>query len=341
MNAPDPRVSVPSAGVGNPRQDMYDLLSGRRAGHMGEYGYLGEGTKTVEEFFATCEAYYPCSAEKKSFTSNARTFASQIERTRRLVIIGPGPVDSLRGKEMKLLAYLPDLEEVNLVDVSEGFCVDGEEALHTYFNAISRDGVRIKKFVMDYTGLAAELPVMDNTTVISTGGLISNMARIEGEQYPRDQMLAFLRVMKDIASKGAKGKVVLGYDSNDDPQKIHAAYKSNLFKDYIGHSFLNALRMAEFSSNVNDLPSLTYHFDIETEWQPPTAEHCLVAKKQTVLSCGDDRFVIKKGRRFVILNSVKPTPSSVDDLAREVGLLPEASVRSPDAIIWHPLALTA
>lgn len=331
FSAAPPRLSAQQIA----HDDLLRLFTRAEGGHIGHYGYLGHGAEIVNEFYTTHKAYYPHRGDFEFLTENAQTIADRMKDTRRLIIVGPGPVI----KESVFLSHLPNLQEVLLIDVSEEFCVNGQRSLAALFNQQGRPNVRVNTLVHDYLTAAPFVKKVDGTTVISTGSLLSNVTQKPNEDFPETQMLAALNAFRRLA-RGRGGRVAVGYDSCQDPDQIEESYNHPAFDRFV----LNCLGQAFETAAINNINSQNVgdYFERRTvTGHGVFPHHTIVAKDALRLpfqSAGrSDGIVVnvQADDAFTAMNSVKPLSNQVGLLGKDAGLYTDIVFTSGSGMTMH------
>lgn len=314
--------------------DLTDLFTGKRSGHLGEYGYASKAAGSLVSFFNNHPDYYVLREEGDLLREDRtrKAIANLIYDTKRLIVIGPGPVASLKAKEGALIPHLQDLESIILVDISSEFCSTGTAYLRDTFKDqnIAIDGRNI-----DFKTAHLYLPSYDHTTVTVFGGTGLNAERIEGEPFPEAQMTAFLSSMKHIAEKGEDGLVIVSYDSCSDPSKIIQSYRHPDLEDFIWGCFYGALSQSMFLPDDISESKLRKCFEYQTIWNNPTAELSLISKKKVCLN----GHTIESGTQLPIMNSVKPSIDLQVALGESIGMKTGISLRTPTGVVVHAFTL--
>lgn len=329
-------VNTPDTPKEIAKSDLRRLFTRDESGHIGHYGYLGKGAQIVDEFYTTHPAYYLNRGEVALLTENAEIVANKIKETERLIIIGPGP--SL--KEEPLLPHLPYLSEIVLIDVEKEFCDHSQFQLKGLFNKIGRHNVKISALVSDFHDAPSILPPSKNTTVITTGSLISNVPQKSNERFPEAQILLALSKFRELA--GNDGRVVLGYDSCQSPFQIQESYNHPAFDRFVLHCVGQAFDVAKINSITSK--NITDYFERRTHTgRGVTPHHNVVAKTDMHFdfrAAGSKKPIqvpISKGDEFTVLYSVKPLPHQITALSQNIGMSRGWSMTSDQGLTLHVL----
>ncbi len=285
------------------------------SGHLGHYGYFGQGAEIVSKFYGEHEGYYLHRGEISFLSSQAPRIGHELSATQRLVIVGPGP----KIKETVLFPHLPNLSHVVLIDVEGEFCTNGEKSLRDIFAQAERN-IRVTSLVTDFQEAAPLLQPMRHTTVISTGSLLSNVSQKSDEKFPETQILVALSKFKRLAGNG--GNIVLGYDSCQDPWQVQESYNHPMFDQFV----LNCIGQAFERAAINEVNShnVADYFYRETRTGINVVpHHNVVARKDMSIRFNgstSSSVSIRKGDAFPVMYSVKPLPHQITALAHNIGL---------------------
>lgn len=287
-------------------------------GHMGEIAYLNGGGEKFEKF-TQHPKYYVFRDECELMKRRAKDIAKELKGVKHLVVVGQGPAKSFKNKEMLLLDHLPELEAVTFIDVSASFNTQARKAVKDWEQTSGRK-LATRTLTMDFHNAANHVKRDKTTAVISTGSLISNVHNAPERGFPDQIMIEMLRAFRALASDD--GKIVLGYDSNNDAQSLGEAYDKNL-EDFI----VNITTIIEdHCDGLSDFHGGTEYFRYEEEWMEKSQQtaHKLVAAKAqsfTITHQGKTMHIdLEPGDEFVCMSSLKPSPKKMARLGEHAGI---------------------
>jgi uncharacterized SAM-dependent methyltransferase len=209
-------------------------LTGKKHGNLDFIAY--ESAKGAE-FFANFSQhhadYYPFHGEIDHIQdSRGDLIASKtnLAETDVLVIVGQGPWENCLKKEGQIIRDLarlpkPRLQKVVFIDISSDFNEQARQGMDALKKELNRPDLQIETHTADFQEYAMDHVPAPNTTVISTGSLISNITDVPLSGFPEKKLQSFLQSFRDIA--GPSGKVVLGYDGNRDSDSNISAYEGS------------------------------------------------------------------------------------------------------------------
>lgn len=315
----------------------FALFSGFQWGNMGDVAYLNGGGALFGTFSQQNPDYYIFRSEMTHIANKAQSIAEDIKDTEHLVIVGQGPDVSLNSKEMHIVRLLKNLKKITFVDISESF---NQQALAVIAEYNKQSGRKIQAgaLTMEFGKAAAHV---DNTsmptTVISTGSLISNVHNARTGSFPVIPLRQMLKEFSDLA--GPDGRVVLGYDSNDDELSLRRAYNGQLAPFIINISQI----IADHGEGITGFHGGPDYFDYKMEWDHLSSQvmHKLVVKKSQAFTIEQGgqahQFTLRAGEEFVVMSSVKPSPRRMSSIAEEqdVNLVTDIVYQDRHGMVEH------
>jgi hypothetical protein len=313
------------------------LFTRRQWGHMGDVAYLNGGGKLFGDFTQQNNDYYVFRSEVSHIAYNAKSIANDIADTEHLIVVGQGPALSLKSKEMQLIKLLPKIKKVTFVDISQGFNDQAVAVIDEYKRNSGRQ-FDTGALTMEYNKAAAHV---DNhsmpTTVISTGSLISNVHNAPIHGFPEHPLKEMLQGFSDLA--GPDGKVVLGYDSNDDEISLRRAYNAQL-APFIKNI---AKIIADHGEGIKGFNGGADHFDYEMSWDHKSLQvmHKLIVRKSQAFTIEYQGRVhpitLRTGEEFVVMSSIKPRTNIMSRIAEDadVGLVTQNVYQDRHGMVEH------
>jgi len=233
----------------------------KKLGNLDFIGYESEeGPQYFADFTHNHHAYYPYHAEVDHIHDSRGallTSKTQLTDTEVLFIVGQGPWQNFMEKEGRIirdLTALPGnhLKKICFLDISEDFNRQAREGMEVLKKSLNRPDIAIETYNADFRQFAqsGNYRPAPNTTVISTGALISNIENVPQTSFPQAQLKTNLRALGNIAGPG--GTLLLGYDGNTKPEANIRAYAGS---DDLSKFFYNMLW--EIHTKASGL-SLTY-----------------------------------------------------------------------------------
>lgn len=294
-----------------------DLFKRDQRGHLGDIAYLNGGGKLYEKFMQVNDNYSLHSGEIKNITANKAAIAQDLAGTERAIIVGPGPGESFDQKEMQILKLLPQLKEVHFVDVNAQFNKQAAKIVRDYARS-SGHSIRVHNHEMDFRNAVSALTPRPNTTVFSTGSLVSNVPNAPLDWFPNHAMGEFIGAFAKLAGDG--GKVMLGYDSNNSANTLEKAYNEDL-----APFIENIMRIiVDHSRGIKGLKASPGFFHYESEWLERAGQvaHKLIAEQgQKFEICFEGKthsFFLEKGEEFIVMSSLRPSVDRLTKIAENV-----------------------
>ena len=264
--------------------------------------------------------------------SDKAAIAQDLAGTERAIIVGPGPGESFDQKEMQILKLLPRLKEVHFVDVNAEFNKQAARIVRNHARS-SGHHIRVQSHEMDFRNAVSTLPPRPNTTVFSTGSLVSNVPNAPLDWFPNHAMGEFIGAFAKLAGDG--GKVMLGYDSNNSANTLEKAYNEDL-----APFIENIMRIiVDHSRGIKGLKASAGHFHYESEWLERAGQvaHKLIAEQdQKFEICFEGRthsFFLEKGEEFIVMSSLRPSVDRLTKIAENVFMQTESLYVAESGIV--------
>ena len=279
-----------------------DVLAGLRAPHKHlpcKLLYDACGAALYEQICALDE-YYPYRSELALLERHLAAIADAIGAAARVIEPGAGA----GVKTRMLLAALREPASYLPIDVSAAQLATTADELAAAF-----PGLDVAPIVADYTQpleLPAPLPGTGRSVVFFPGSTIGN--------FEPDDARRFLARMAELAGPGAA--IVLGADSNSDPDELVRAYDDphgvTAAFDLNVLAHLNRSRAATF-----DLTAFLHR----AVWNPARArvEMHLVSRRRQVVSVDGEAFQLERGEAIVTEHCYKHRPEVVAAMLEGAG----------------------
>lgn len=309
-----------------------DLFTRKQHGHMGDIAYYNGGGKLFEDFVKANDNYALYNGEIRNISIHKKAIAADVAETERAIIVGPGPASSFRMKEMQILKLLPDLKEVHLIDVNREFNKQARKAIQDYSKSSGRE-IKIKTYQMDFRAASAAIPAAANTTVFSTGSLVSNVPNAPLSGFPDYDIGVFMESFAQLAGVG--GKVVLGYDANETGEE-----QVDHYNDDLAPFIKNIMKVvADHAHGLHGFNPAPDHFRYEAEWvrkAGQVAHKLVVTKPQQFKITHDGRvyqFSLDKDDEFIVMSSLKPSVKRLSKIADTHGMATTSTYSDGNNII--------
>ncbi|WP_435641155.1 L-histidine N(alpha)-methyltransferase [Micavibrio aeruginosavorus] len=313
-----------------------NLFSGIEHGHMGRIAYLDDGAFLFNKFVHENPDYYLYHDEIELFSKNCAALARNFRFCTRAFIVGPGPRDSFKKKEMHILKYMPSLQEIIFIDLSQKFNEAAKSEIDRSY-LFNSAGVRTSYMTMDFRVAAHFFPPQENTAVLCTGSLISNLENVRTTSaFPRLKTKIFMTGLQHLA--GPNGKILIGYDANNDLNTLLSAYNQHLEPFMI--NIMRVIRDHAHGARQMKIGPNYFSYEASIVPRTPMVEHRIVVKQdQTITLLNKNErpinFELKKGQRLTMMASLKPRPQMIDTLGREIGISTTEIHRHPNGPTLH------
>lgn len=304
-------------------------------GIAGSVAYLNGGM-TLFDAFKRVQNKLPNTMNEAQFLKQrGQSVLHAIKGTKRAIIVGAGPVESLQNQELETLKHLDELEEVVLIDVSE-------QSLRDNFKAVTDFDQNLKIYTIrdDFrqSVLPSELPLRDYTTVISTGGLICNPENPITNAFPLDNIVRDMKHFANLAGAKKGNKLWVSYFSNGSQKSARDEYDKQELKDF----FLNIPQtMKMFCEGLENFDPSPENFSCpEPTWNEKSQliAHTLKIEKTQesaaiVLNGHKQVLNLKAGDEFVMMYSLRPDPSKISKIPpQNTGLTTDIYVSNGDIV---------
>ncbi len=320
-NCSDPKVKEQTEGFDQEVTKVaLGIFSRKEYGTAGSIAYSDAGASIFTENVLTAPAYYPYWGEVEHISAQKDSIARDIECTARAIIVGQGPRESLRNKELQVLKLLPNLQRIETLDLSAEFNQQSAEELRNFAKDYTETHGRQLEIVchqMDFTRPSAIIKPQANTTVFSTGSLLSNIPNASPHGSPDSDLKRLLQAFGYLAGKN--GKIVIGYDSNTVQDTLTQAYNNEAISKLI----LNIPQIiADHCVGIEGFDPSPENFSYEAQWIPKANQEALkiIIENPQDFSIQGERFHLRAGEEYVFISSVKPQPNIVRELANDIGI---------------------
>lgn len=274
---------------------LVDLFEGKASGNMGPELYQNGGADLFERLTQS-QAYNPYAGEIRLIDENKGHIHAWAESVESAIIIGPGPANSVKNKELPILRGLPNLREVHVIELSRVFNAQSSALLQEELS-----GVQVFSHTKDFMRMdrAALGDVIVPSLLISTGSL-TNYENCATDRFPSPQLKSHLRAFRKLAGDG--GKVLWGYDSHLGT----GAYEDPLVSEFLLYPLKRVARIDGVS-----IDPLGFTRRSDCHQQASLVAHAWVATQDQMIDIPGDKHWISEGDKFTIFCSVKPCPDKV------------------------------
>lgn len=292
------------------------LFSGNIHGNMGPDLYTNGGSDKYSRIIATNEDYVPYQGEVALIDEKKETIARWARDIDTVIIIGPGPAQTIANKELPILKNMAKLKTVKLIDLSAQFNAEAQNVLEKNLKSVT---------VESYTGDFMTVTPNENyrNALVITTGSLTNFEDASTEQFPALIAGKYLSRFQELAKPG--GKILWGYDSNSDKAALEKEYDTAEIQEFI----LNPLNKLAATTGVAMNPG---KFTYTPEFHPRSSHlaHYWTATDDQTIAIDGHTIDIFKDSRFICFSSIKLEPSRLDVVARNRGIKPYTSYKARD-----------
>lgn len=309
-------------------QDISDLWLSLRQGHMIEWEYTDSSYKNDpaggSAFWALTEKhahYYMHQEEAALIKNTAKDIADIVYPSTCLVEFGP-------GQSSKILPLLQAIYPLDVIGVDLSYC-----SLESFCNLIK--GKNISLVETQEADFLYSPPQFDKKSIIiSMGGTFFNtpMTSQGGADY--NAMIALLKRWRQSMTKG--GYILIGQDTNNDPETLHAAYNQPYIKamtESVWHRAAKELDLINFNP---------YSMKYKGVWDAHNKvfKHTVASKYDQTIYLDGMHFNLKAGQEYCQSNSFKLSSEDMRDMIKAAGMTPVKTWKSPQGrMILHLMAI--
>lgn len=292
------------------------LFQGEIHGNMGPDLYTNGGSDKYSRIIATNDDYVPYQGEVALIEERKQAIARWARDIDTVIIVGPGPAQTVRTKELPILSLLSNLKTVKLIDLSEKFNNAAAEVIEEELK-----NVRAEIYTGDFNKVTLN-GNYKNALVITTGSL-TNFEDAPTDSFPAQIAAKYLSRFRELAKSG--GKILWGYDSNSDKTSLEKEYDTPEIHSFI----LNPLNKLAATSGVSVDPG---KFVYTPEFHPRSSHlaHYWTATDDQTISIDGQNIDIFKDSRYLCFSSIKLQPERLNILAQNRGIKPYNSFKSRD-----------
>ncbi len=285
------------------KQRARSLFNNQAHGNMGPALYTNGGGSRYSTILSTNEQYAPYQGEValiQEHTYDVAKWAGDIDT---VIIVGPGPAQAIETKELPILRHLLNLKTVKLIDLSADFNNQAKDALEQQYG----ESVNVET----YTGDFQTVTINGNyprALVITTGSL-TNFENAPIDNFPTATAKSYMKRFQELAKSG--GKIVWGYDSNNNKPALEQEYNTPEIADFI----LNPLYKLSAAADVTLDPA---KFSYTAEFFPRGSHlaHYWTATENQNIKIDNDVLNVFKDDRFLCFSSIKLNPDRLNLLAQ-------------------------
>ncbi|MCB1562682.1 MAG: L-histidine N(alpha)-methyltransferase [Alphaproteobacteria bacterium] len=295
---------------------------------------------------------------------------------------GSGGAFAVKEKAMPIVKGLPNIKIYSPLDLSKMMLFDqAAKAANDDLKGFSRE-ISVQPYHADFSTMRMQdsgdpirLPGNQSCRRLGLffGSTVTNQEMDIGAEFPRGEIVAEIAKLGDILNNGsrtgplqAQHGLVIGYDSNLDPQSASTIYDDvgdvKIWAPLItGVMFdiKNVLDPQPFKKNNGGFDPQGWHHEKVVEQGPPlypekpdgppqfiVVHQCVVADKDQDFKLVSEhgeirRFDIKEGQKFVIKNNFKFHPDFLRQLTREARFNPLNPIRQEgNSMILQPLEVS-
>lgn len=313
------------------KQDICDLLSGRRGGHTQKWLYADHtrpdgilsGSALWHDFVTANRNYYPIQSEIDMIPALVRSLRNDFDT---VVDFGIGDSKALHHKTKPILRAQKNLKRYYPIDISNDNLETGLHDVITQFPHIIARGIQ-GDFYEGQSGIEG-----DKRLGLFLGTTISNIDMKLEEGFPRAEIVRKLATLAQTVKGDGRGSLVVSFDSNPDLDHALAAYQHSSWQRMMTGLMYDVQRLLHPEGKFN--PSMWYYEGV-IDREHRVLHQTIGPSIDQDFTIEGERFQIPKGRRFVVKNNWKPTVDQIYGMIEEAGLAPKTPVRGDS----HPMIM--
>ena len=318
------------------KKDILDFFGRKRGGHVERWFHLGTApdgmtdTDLYGAFLRASKNYYILPNEVALIEHIADKLANRIGRFDTLLDIGVGPKPSVRRKILPLAAKFKDGDTYGPVDISQEYIDGSDEVVREHTR------LKVRPIRGDFFRDALVFPGK-NRLAAFFGATASNQNALEGEDFPRQSIVQKLAHIRSLLDNGHENLLLASFDSNADPHSIIRAYDDIHWKRFVANLAYSIHQVLDVEGNFR--PS-AWHYEPVWDEKAKVLHHMLVASEDQEFAIDGIPFEIKKGERFIAINSFKFPVKWFQSMAREAGFETESPFIDPQGrMVIQPLSV--
>jgi uncharacterized SAM-dependent methyltransferase len=294
------------------KQDVIDLFSGKRGGHVEHWLYSDtlrkeySGSQLWQEFLKASKDYYVLNNEIDLIARNATKIASALPAIDAVIDFGVGDGQALQKKVLPIVESLKTVKSYIGVDLSNEFLRNAQNTITTTYPDMD-----IQTIQTDFFKTSFPLPPK-NSLGLMLGSTITNLDMKMNDVFPRNHIVNRLKHLKALMSKD--NHLLISYDANTDPKSVKEAYSNEYWGRHVTGIMYDVEGLTKGDFSTEDWKH-TRIWNSEAH----VLHQCAESTRHQHFYIDDYCFDIPKGKQFVTVNNFKfPTPL-FQSMCEEVG----------------------
>lgn len=296
------------------KQDVIDLFSGKRGGHVEHWLYSDtirneySGSQLWQEFLKSSTDYYVLKNEIDLIARVAPSLGAVLPNMHTVIDFGVGSGQALEKKVMPIVDSLKTVKSYIGVDLSGDFLRNAKNTLADNFPSVEAAAIQA-----DFFNTSFALPQKD-TLGVMLGCTISNMDVLMGADFPRSHIVKRLSHLKGLL--GSNNHLLVSYDANTDVESILSAYSNEYWGRHVTGIMYDVAKISEGNFSAADWRHLRVWNDTAY-----VLHQCAEATQDMEFSIDDKVFTVSKGEQFVTVNNFKFPKPLFQSMCDEVGFV--------------------
>lgn len=281
------------------RNDIIDLFSRKRGGHVERWLYAGiapdgmRGSDLWATFLRASRNYYVLSDEITLIADVADALKPSLKTADTVVDFGPG--SAVERKSLPLARACENATTYVAVDLSAQFLRDACALM------AARTGLATVPIEQDFYRDDFALPGR-NRLGMFFGLTISNADLREGEPLPRADIKDKLEHMGILLCGEGENELLVSFDANEDRASIERGYDDPNWKRFVANLAYAIAGIVDPGGNF--IPS-AWRYEAVWGAEAHVLHACIAATADQEFAVDGHAFSISKGERFVAINLCK------------------------------------
>lgn len=291
--------------------DVADLFLHKKEGNVGPYLYsepipqiendLVCGEQFYKKLVYEIPDYYLYYDEVNLIEKVAGKIAKYVSSDSTVIEFGPGTEKAFRNKTLPFLKEIKQLNKYVAVDLCDSYLKISQSIITETFPETIVE--TIQNDFLKYCDLIVKK--FSNPKIFFKGSTIANLSKAE--------CILFLKRISQAL--GLNGILIIGCDTNQDPESLKLAYDNETVENFILNLFYRIAR----DCPVEGFNPTAFNYRFEWQEQEHCVKHNAVATESQVFKFQNNTIKIKKNDAFHIVSSYKYPLSVLERMATTTG----------------------
>ena len=294
------------------KQDVIDLFSGKRGGHVEHWLYSDTlrkeftGSQLWNEFLKASSDYYVLRNEVDLIARVAPDLATILPPIDTVVDFGVGNGAALTNKVIPILEGLKTVQTYIGIDLSKAFLENAQNTITAAYPSITTQTIH-----GDFYN--ASFALQDNKQLgLMLGSTITNLDMKMNDVFPQNHIVDRLKHLKELMGKD--NHLLMSYDANTDSESIKLAYTNKYWGRHVTGIMYDVEGLTKGDFSAEDWKH-TRVWNTEAH----VLHQCAESTRHQHFYIEDYCFDIPKGKQFVTVNNFKFPTGLFQSMCDEAG----------------------